>query len=63
MKHVCYIGSGEHKSALWHDITPVARREKDANRCPSHLTREQATAMLKAGILAGNISEEFEGEL
>jgi len=60
---VRYIGSGEHKSAPWHDITPAARKEKDANRCPPHLTREQATAMLKAGIRAGNISEEFEGAL
>ncbi|MDD2728274.1 hypothetical protein [Malikia sp.] len=61
--HARYIGSGEHKSAPWHGITPASRKEKDANRCPPHLTRDQATAMLKAGILAGNISEEFEGAL
>lgn len=62
-KYAEYIGSGEHKSAPWHGVSPASRRDKDANRCPNHLTKDQATAMLKAGILAGNISEEFEGEL
>lgn len=61
-KHVRYVGSGEHKSAPWHGMSAASPREKDANRCPTHLTLDQATAMLKAGILAGNISEEFVGE-
>ena len=58
---VRYIGSSEHKSAPWHDIKPAAR--KDACLCPTYITRDQATQMLKAGILAGNISEDFDGEL
>ena len=61
--HARYVGSGEHKSAPWHGVAPASRRIKDANRCPAHLSLEVATAMLQAGILAGNISEDFDGAM
>jgi hypothetical protein len=62
-KYAEYVGSSEHKSAPWHGLTAGSRREKNANRRPTYLSKEQATAMLKAGIRAGNISEDFDGEL
>lgn len=58
-----YVGSGEHKSAPWNGKRPATRRERHASRCPGHLTQEQATRMLKAGIRAGNISEDFDGQM
>ena len=51
-----YLGSGEHKSGLWEDIRPSVKNA-DASKCPTSIqSREEATAMLQTGILAGNIS-------
>lgn len=56
-----YVGSSEHKSAPWYGV-PAAGRQH-ANLCPPHLTKAQATSMLQAGIRAGNISEDFDGDM
>lgn len=58
-----YLGSGEHKSAPWEGVRPSSRKEKNANRCPMTISKLQATNMLKAGIRAGNISEDFDGDM
>ena len=53
-----YLGSGEHKSAPFEDIRPSVK-SADASKCPTSIkSREEATEMLRAGILAGNISAD-----
>jgi hypothetical protein len=56
-----YLGSGEHKGAPWEDIRPNVKNA-DASKCPTWIkSRGEATAMLRTGILAGNISAEQVG--
>lgn len=56
-QHARYTGSGEHKTGLWHGVPPAKR--VDASTCPKEITPAEATRMLRAAIVAGNVSEEF----
>lgn len=53
-----YVGSAEHKSGRWEELLP--RHRHDASCCPPHISRVMATELLRAGIKAGNVSEDFE---
>lgn len=60
-KKAKYVGSAEHKGVRWEEVLPRLRH--DASCCPPHITRATATQLLQAGIRAGNVSEDFDGEM
>jgi len=56
-----YTGSGEHKAGMWFGVVPAKRA--DASICPKSVTLDEANGLLKAAIRAGNISEDFVGDM
>lgn len=56
-----YLGSAEHKRAPWEDLRPNVK-SADASVCPNSIrSRREATGMLRAAILAGNIDSTQQG--